>query len=57
MQKQFVILTWDSIHDIDVIRDDRGSAATFKSIKKAEEWIDDNDGKCCLFTKIIELEE
>jgi len=51
-----VILTFDSKHDIDVVRDDNGSAVTFPSVQDAQAWIDDNDSEVCSFTKIIDTD-
>lgn len=48
-----VILTWDNIHDIDLIRDENGDAVVFPSFRDADEWMEEGDHLLCKNRKAI----
>ena len=50
-----IILTWDDIDYIYIVKSTSGYPLVFNGAPQAERWIDDHDSEVSTYTKIIEV--
>lgn len=52
---KYIILTWNSQQDIEIVREKSGEPMVFKTLEQADNWQWDNDSRMGNYHKIVEL--
>jgi len=52
-----IILTWDNLIDIDVVRNEKGDPRIFTSHRDIDEWVEEGWHLLCRKSKVVTLDD